>query len=365
MEGVVAARRLRKSMLNTEGTNAYNVSLGKVNFSNVRKKVKEKEDEEENVSYFKKIKNRFIIKAIITIVLLIICIGTKLLVGKKVFDNKYISMVAWNYKQDHSKEEFLESFEDKVYNIYCNINYIFPDAVVDFIKNGYVKNVKPILLNFTITGLLSGNQNSNSNNSVIIYEEEKKEDENIEAVETVEKVEETEVKNKENVENSSENKEELNGVGGGISENVESSISTQNEDLEAIKKLNIEIAWPVNGTITSRYGVRDEIFEEIGNYHTGLDIANKKGTEIKSATFGKVVKCEQNNKYYGNNIEIENNGVIFKYAHLDEILTNEGKEVSIGEIIGKMGSTGYSTGPHLHFEVRFNGNTLDPELLLS
>lgn len=356
MEGVVAARRLRKSMLNREDT----INFGKVNFSNVRNKVKEKESEEENVSYFKKVKNRFILRSIITIVLLIICIGTKLLIGKKALDNKYISALAWNYKKDYTKEEFLESFEDKVYNIYCNINYIFPDSVVEFIKSGYVKNIKPFLLNFTITGLLNGKENSNINNGVIIYEE-KNEDENIEAVETVEKIEEVEDKSSENI----ENKEELNGVGGGISENIESSISTQNEDLEAIKKLNIEIVWPVQGTITSRYGVREEIFEEIGKYHTGLDIANKKGTEIKSATYGKVVKCELNNKYYGNNIEIENNGVIFKYAHLDEILIDEGKDVSIGETIGKMGSTGYSTGPHLHFEIIFNGNTLDPELLLS
>lgn len=350
MEGVVAARRLRKSMLNREDT----IDFGKVNFSSVRKKNKNNEKEEESVNYLKKIKKRFVIKSLIVIVLLILCIGTKLLIGKKVLENKYISIVAWNYMQDYSKEEFLESFEDKVYSIYNSINYIFPDTVVYFIKDKYIMNIKPFLLNFTITGLLNGNEN-NINNSVIIYNEEV--NNNIEAVETLEKLD---------VEESiEENKEELNGVGGGFSESFTSSISTQNEDLEAIKALNIEINWPVTGTITSRYGVRDEIFEEIGTYHTGLDIANLKGTEIKSATYGKVIKCEENNKYYGNNIEIENNGVIFKYAHLDEISVTEGKDINIGEIIGKMGSTGYSTGPHLHFEIRFNGNTLDPELLLN
>ena len=67
---------------------------------------------------------------------------------------------------------------------------------------------------------------------------------------------------------------------------------------------------------------------------------------------------------YGNNIEITTNDVVFKYAHLNEILTSEGKTVDNSTIIGKMGSTGYSTGPHLHFEIRYENKTIDPEKLL-
>lgn len=153
---------------------------------------------------------------------------------------------------------------------------------------------------------------------------------------------------------------------GGGNETLEDSSSINNidEEVSKIKELGIEIKWPVKGTITSKYGEREEIFKDIGKYHTGLDIANKSNTEIFSATSGTVTKIEYNNKYYGNNIEITTNGVVFKYAHLNEILTSEGKTVDNSRVIGKMGSTGYSTGPHLHFEIRYENKTIDPEKLL-
>ena len=153
---------------------------------------------------------------------------------------------------------------------------------------------------------------------------------------------------------------------GGGNETLEDSSSINNidEEVSKIKELGIEIKWPVKGTITSKYGEREEIFKDIGKYHTGLDIANKANTEIFSATRGTVTKIEYNNKYYGNNIEITTNDVVFKYAHLNEILTSEGKTVDNSTIIGKMGSTGYSTGPHLHFEIRYENKTIDPEKLL-
>ena len=66
----------------------------------------------------------------------------------------------------------------------------------------------------------------------------------------------------------------------------------------------------------------------------------------------------------GIKVEIESNGVIFKYAHLNQINVSEGDSVNQGDVIGLMGSTGASTGSHLHFEIRINGRSVDPELLV-
>ena len=106
--------------------------------------------------------------------------------------------------------------------------------------------------------------------------------------------------------------------------------------------------------------VREKIFDEISNYHRGVDIANKIGTEIISASDGTVSKVVYDDKYYGNYIEITEGKVVFKYAHLSEILVNENEYVIQSQIIGKMGSTGMSTGPHLHFEIKEEENYIDP-----
>lgn len=362
MEGVVAARRLRKSMLQG-GENLNSINFGNINISSVSKKNNTKvlESENYNNSYFRKVKIKFLIKLLITIILLISCVLTNLIFGEKVCDNKFISTIIVMYNKDYTKQEVLEGFEDICTNIHSNLNYIFPDKIVEYVQNEYIKSVKPYLLGFAISNIFD---NKNENLNVMIYDDKEiklyqQKDEKLESIDI--NVEEIKENNEEN-----KAKEIQNGVGGGI-ETIEdsSSISSIEEEINEIKKLNISIIWPVNGTITSRYGIRDEIFKEIGNYHTGLDIANKLGTEIKSATNGKVVKVEENNKYYGKTVEIENRGVIFKYAHLSEILVQNGIELNQGDVIGKMGSTGYSTGPHLHFEIRYNSKTVDPEMLLN
>ena len=142
-----------------------------------------------------------------------------------------------------------------------------------------------------------------------------------------------------------------------------SQVSLMEMDKDEILSKNINIILPVNGTVTSIYGAREEVFENVG-YHTGIDIANSLNTEIKSATDGIVVLAQNMDKYYGNNIEIEKDGVIFKYAHLNEIKVSVGEEVTQGQIIGLMGSTGMSTGSHLHFEIKINDRSVDPELII-
>ena len=112
--------------------------------------------------------------------------------------------------------------------------------------------------------------------------------------------------------------------------------------------------WPVSGTITSVYGPR------WGSFHYGLDIAAPSGTPIAAARSGTVIRAGWQSGY-GNAVEISHGGgVSTHYGHLSSIAVSEGQQVNQGEMIGRVGSTGNSTGPHLDFEVRVNGSKVNP-----
>ena len=123
-----------------------------------------------------------------------------------------------------------------------------------------------------------------------------------------------------------------------------------------------ELAWPVPGytRITSKYAMR--VHPITGQYklHTGVDIGAPEGANFIAANDGIVTKAEYNTAY-GNMVIVDHGGGISTlYAHGSEILVEVGQSVKRGEVVLKVGSTGYSTGPHAHFEVRINGVTTDP-----
>lgn len=123
-----------------------------------------------------------------------------------------------------------------------------------------------------------------------------------------------------------------------------------------------ELAWPVPGytTITSKYAMR--VHPITGQYklHTGVDIGAPQGANFIAANDGIVTKAGMNSAY-GNMVIIDHGGGISTlYAHGSEILVEVGQSVKRGDAVLKVGSTGYSTGPHAHFEVRINGVTTDP-----
>ncbi|MCA1707241.1 MAG: peptidoglycan DD-metalloendopeptidase family protein [Actinobacteria bacterium] len=112
--------------------------------------------------------------------------------------------------------------------------------------------------------------------------------------------------------------------------------------------------WPVNGIITSSYGPRG------GGFHPGLDIDCYTGQPIAASKAGTVISASYSGGY-GNLVVIDHGGgYATAYAHLSGFSTSAGASVSQGQTIGLCGSTGYSTGDHLHFEVRINGATQDP-----
>ncbi|MBQ3053635.1 MAG: M23 family metallopeptidase [Clostridia bacterium] len=118
--------------------------------------------------------------------------------------------------------------------------------------------------------------------------------------------------------------------------------------------------WPVKGyRITSRYGPR------WGSVHTGLDMALATGSPVRSCDEGRVTFAGWNRGGYGNLIIVDHgNGYQTYYAHLSKIYVKKGEIVAQGETIGAVGNTGFSTGPHLHLEIRKNGVTQNPERYL-
>ncbi|NJL83135.1 MAG: peptidoglycan DD-metalloendopeptidase family protein [Chloroflexaceae bacterium] len=108
--------------------------------------------------------------------------------------------------------------------------------------------------------------------------------------------------------------------------------------------------WPAKGVLTSGYGRR------WGRMHKGIDIAAPIGTPIVAAATGEVVTAGWNSGGYGNLVKLKHpDGSVTLYAHNSRILVKRGQKVNQGELVAEMGSTGYSTGPHLHFEIHLTG----------
>lgn len=131
-------------------------------------------------------------------------------------------------------------------------------------------------------------------------------------------------------------------------------------EMELKRILGDLFLFPTTGRITSGFGIRADPFTGVRRFHNGLDIANDPGTPVRAAMAGRVAKIGVHPSYGRYVILTHEGGFQTFYAHLQTVLTTQGKSVAQGEAIGEMGSTGYSTGTHLHFSVFKNGNPVDP-----
>jgi len=128
---------------------------------------------------------------------------------------------------------------------------------------------------------------------------------------------------------------------------------------------NNTFIWPVNGSLTSAFGWRRSPITGKQEYHSGIDIAAATGTPVRAAQAGQVTTVGHNN-VYGNYIIITHSGGYSTlYGHLSSTRVRTGVMVESGEHIGAVGSTGQSTGPHLHFTVYRNGTAINPINLLT
>lgn len=112
--------------------------------------------------------------------------------------------------------------------------------------------------------------------------------------------------------------------------------------------------------VSSSYGTRSDPFKKTKAYHKGIDFAGRTGNKIRVMAKGKVTKSEYSTSY-GNLVVIDHgNGFVTKYAHMNKAYVQKGQYVENGDAIGEVGSTGRSTGPHLHYEILYQGKDVDP-----
>ena len=206
----------------------------------------------------------------------------------------------------------------------------------------------------------------------IINEEQNDEQKNEKNKEEENKVQKEEIKeeNKEQNENqkeSTENKEE--NIGGATDEIKNEQHTKQPTEQQIMEKEakeiknNISFIIPITGRISSTYGWRNPTTSTVPKYHTGIDIAAKEGTIIKSATDGKIIMSSDKGDY-GNHYQIQVKDIIIVYAHCKKLYLKEGDMVKQGQEIEEVRNTGNSTGPHLHFEIRKGEKKIDPQLIL-
>ena len=127
----------------------------------------------------------------------------------------------------------------------------------------------------------------------------------------------------------------------------------------ALKGVSITVPsiWPARGEVSSPFGLR----WNGSDFHPGIDIANDFGTPIVATADGVVTDAGWNAGGYGNKVDIDHgNGIMTRYGHAQSIVVRPGQQVRRGQIIAYMGSTGFSTGPHVHYEVRINGEPVNP-----
>lgn len=130
--------------------------------------------------------------------------------------------------------------------------------------------------------------------------------------------------------------------------------------LQMVREEENRYIWPLQGRLTSYYGARN-LGLGTSSFHKGIDIAAPFGTPVGAARSGTVTYAGWSNQGYGNLVKVRHaGGDETWYGHFSSIAVSVGEYVSQGEIVGRVGSTGISTGPHVHFELHVNGRALDP-----
>ena len=239
------------------------------------------------------------------------------------------------YIIQNSQFIFSEQFLNKAREILSyDTNFV---EIYENIKNGLI----------TINNNLKQTENTNK----IINNEDKTEQQN----------EET---NTQTQQEDINNNVDMQAIGGAVEETpIEEEPQSQEQiDINNVKNTTTFIK-PIEGKITSIFGYRETATGSVPKNHTGTDIAANLGTKIKSATDGEVVLSSEEGDY-GKHLKIQIGEVSIIYAHCNNLYVKQGEYVKQGQEIAEVGSTGNSTGPHLHFEIRYQERIVDPQKIL-
>lgn len=236
-----------------------------------------------------------------------------------------------------------------------NNNYIFSE---DFLKKAneilsYDMNFVQIYENLKQNIEHNINQMKNNNDGAIGGAEENIIEDN--------SIQNTEQENNINIENNSQDDTQNNTQTSEENTNTE-QLSQEEQDIANIKATTTFIR-PVEGTISSRFGQREPTTSTVPKNHTGVDIAANTGAKIIASTGGEVVLASEEGDY-GKHLKIQIGEVSIIYAHCNNLYVKQGDIVTQGQEIAEVGSTGNSTGPHLHFEIRISERIIDPEKIL-
>lgn len=154
-------------------------------------------------------------------------------------------------------------------------------------------------------------------------------------------------------------------AGGGSDVKVTSEDDIPDNASVADYTLNQKMVLPVVGNVTSEFGTRIHPISGDLRFHAGIDIAAELGTNIYSAFDGEVIYSDYD-QWNGNFLKIQHdNGIMTVYCHCEKLNVKKGQKIRAGEVIATVGSTGSSTGPHLHFEIRVDNVSYNPQKALS
>lgn len=244
-----------------------------------------------------------------------------------------------------------------IFYLIINNNYIFSEDFSNKMKEILAQDINFSEIYSFITNKVEGLTNLIDDQEESNQNEEQKDEDIQNNDENIGGAEEILTNKEQNVDNNIDENTEIP-----VNTEETSQLTQMEQDVNYVKS-TVSFIKPVVGTISSRFGLRNPTTPTVPTNHTGTDIAAITGTKIISATDGTVILDSEQGDY-GKHLKIQIDDVVIVYAHCNNLYVKQGDTIKQGQEIAEVGSTGNVTGPHLHFEVRYQDRYIDPQMIL-